>query len=228
MLGYYFRHYDPIADHYFIFDNGSSDGSLALLEAHPRVTVIPFETRHESFVLTALGLYNHAWKQSRGAADWVVICNLDEHFYHPRLRPYLGDCRQAGATAVPAAGFQMVADAFPDTDLRLCDVVRDGWRSNEMDKLGIFDPNAIDEIHYGPGRHQACPEGRYVVPRPLQVGLLHYKFLGLAYVLERHRELRSGLRRVDLERGWGRQYTWDEAKTRAYMEEIRAHARPVL
>ena len=50
MLPYFFRHYDDIVERYFIFDNGSTDGSLALLDSHPRVETTHFEVPGDSFV----------------------------------------------------------------------------------------------------------------------------------------------------------------------------------
>ena len=41
MLPLFFRYYDTFIDRYYIHDNGSDDGSLAILEAHPRVTILP-------------------------------------------------------------------------------------------------------------------------------------------------------------------------------------------
>ena len=39
MLPFFYRHYESLVDHFFVFDNGSTDGSLDILRAHPRTTV---------------------------------------------------------------------------------------------------------------------------------------------------------------------------------------------
>ena len=41
MLGFFFRHYDPLVQRYVVFDDGSTDGSLDFLRAHPKVEVRP-------------------------------------------------------------------------------------------------------------------------------------------------------------------------------------------
>ena len=42
-----------------------------------------------------------------------------------------------------------------------------------MDKPQIFNPNAIQEINFTPGRHNAYPTGNVVKPQENEVLLLH-------------------------------------------------------
>jgi hypothetical protein len=213
MLPYFFRHYDGLADRYFIFDNGSTDRSLEMLRAHPRVVLGSFEVTGDSFVRAAAEHYNECWKQSRGRADWVVVCNIDEHVYHPDLPGYLRRCKAGGVTLVIPEGYNMVSDTFPQTEGRLCEAVRRGTRDGMWDKPEIFDPERIEEINFAPGRHWASPVGEVVAPRGERPKLLHFKYLGLDYVLGRHGELKTGLRALDIKKGWGVQYLWRERKT---------------
>ena len=37
ILPFFFRHYDGLVERYVIYDDGSTDGTLALLRAHPKV-----------------------------------------------------------------------------------------------------------------------------------------------------------------------------------------------
>ena len=103
VLPFFFRHYDSLIQRYVIFDDGSTDGSLDLLRAHPRVEIRRFAWTHpDSFVLSELAHYDQCWKESRGQADWVIVTDVDEHLYHPRLAEYLQSCREQGVTVVPA------------------------------------------------------------------------------------------------------------------------------
>ncbi len=43
MLDFYFRHYDGLVDRFFIYDDGSEDGSVELLQQHPKVTLRQLE-----------------------------------------------------------------------------------------------------------------------------------------------------------------------------------------
>jgi Glycosyl transferase family 2 len=220
ILPYYFRHYDAIADRFFIFDDASTDASLDILAKHPKVEIDRFYKQPESFVASAHVFNNNIWKKSRNKADWVILCNMDEHLYHPDLLNYLKQCLDAGITAIPAEGFQMISDSFPDSDERLCDLIAFGMRYKKMNKLCIFNPDAIDEVNYKHGRHYANPIGRVVYPQKRDLKLLHYKYLGLDYLITRWAELSTGLRRIDLEKGWGSRYLSEREKIEQSFQDV--------
>jgi Glycosyl transferase family 2 len=84
MLPFFFRHYDRLVDRYFIYDDGSADGTWGLLRSHPKVEARRFErATPESFVLSEQAFSNECWKGSRGEADWVILTDIDEHLFHP-------------------------------------------------------------------------------------------------------------------------------------------------
>jgi hypothetical protein len=223
MLPYYFQHYNSIADRFFIFDDASTDTSLEILAKHPKVEIDRFHKQTDSLVASAAMFNDNIWKRSRKKADWVIICSMDEHLYHPDLLGYLKQCQEAGITAIlPAEGYQMVSDSFPDSDERLCDLITRGMRFKKMDKFCIFNPDAIEETHFIPGRHKANPSGRVVFPKKRDLKLLHYKYLGLDYLVPRYAELRTGLSCVDLEKRWGRQYLLDQEKIEKDFLAVRA------
>ncbi len=116
MLRFFFRHYDPIVDHYFVYDNGSTDQSLEILAGRPNVTVSHFDVPGDSFVAEERRLSDSIWKQSRGEADWVIVLDIDEHLFRPRLREYLLRCTEHSITALRGIGYEMVADLFPSVD----------------------------------------------------------------------------------------------------------------
>jgi len=210
MLPHFFRHYDAIVDRYFIFDNHSTDNSLALLDAHPKVTVNDFDVDGTSFVEAAQQFNNNCWKRSRGLADWVIVCNIDEHLYHAALRRYLAACSERKISLVQPVGYEMVSQTFPTGSQPLWTQVRTGMRSSGMNKPQVFAPDSIEEINFHVGRHNADPEGFVRRPFRRSVKLLHYKYLGLAYLRDRLSELRQGLREKDIEQRWGHKYLWDE------------------
>ena len=207
IIPYFLRHYADLVDRFFIFDNHSTDGSVARLSGDPRVRLFQFDVTGDSFVEAERRLSDVMWKSSRGAADWVVVVDMDEHIHHPDLRAHLAMCRRDGITAIQATGYEMIADAFPPADTVLSEAVTTGFRYAEsLDKLCLFDPNAIEESHFRAGRHSAAPSGRIVWDETRSVKLLHYKQLGLDYFIKRTGELRTGLRKGDLRNGWGAHY----------------------
>lgn len=206
MLPFFFRHYDPIVDRYFIYDNQSTDGSLDILKAHPRVTILPLVIEGDSYVESANVQVNRFWHPSRGDADWVAVCNIDEFFWHIDLAWYLRKCREKGITFLKSVGYQMVSECFPEPSDDLPKALRNGIRAEYIDKPAFFNPDAITETRFGVGRHACNPQGHVVFPRSDELYLLHYKHLGLDYVTGRHAELNARRRAGDVERRLGFHY----------------------
>lgn len=225
MLPYFFRHYDPIVSQYFIFDNDSTDRSVELLKKHARVSLRHFKVQDDSFVLSALAFYNEAWKESRGQADWVIICNVDEHFWHDNPVVCLGQLTSSGITLVHSTGFEMFSTSFPESTDRLFDVVQTGMRSEILDKTLIFNPAAIEEIGYRPGRHSCAPQGE--LHQWTGGWLLHYKYLGLDYLIERSLALGQRMRERDIAEQMGAHYQIPRLEMEAAFQRVRANAAPL-
>lgn len=226
MLPYFFRYYDPVVDRYVIHDNGSTDRSLEILAAHPRVTVVPLVLDGESLCQAAFEQVNQFWLGSRGVADWVAVCNIDEFFWHPDLPWYLGACRRRGITWIPSRGYEMVSDRFPGPEDDLPRTIRQGARAPHYDKPSFFNPEAITHSGFAMARHTAHPQGHVRIPDRQEMVMLHYKNLGLDYVTSRHAELGARLRDLDRKKKWGFQY--DPELTVRRFEEFRQAAREVV
>jgi hypothetical protein len=224
MLPFYLRHYRDVASRFFIFDDSSNDGSVQYLSGQPDVEVSRFHKDKDSFVLAAQRFYNECWKRSRGEADWVIICNIDEHLHHPDLPGYLDAQRDAGVTVIPSRGFQMISDRFPEPHETLARALRSGMPWPFLDKVSIFNPNAVDDINYCVGRHTTEPAGQVRMPATREVKLLHYKYLGLPYLIRRTAELRTGLRAIDIENRWGHHYLWSNEEIQRDFALIKSRA----
>lgn len=203
MIPFFFRHYNDIVDRFFIYDAGSTDGSLELLQGDERVQVTQWSATGDSFLDDARSLANTVWKQSRDAAEWVLVVDMVEHLYHPDFRDHLRRCTNNGATAVKVIGYDMVAESFPTGDQPLWRLANRGIRFSDFDKLAIFDPAAVQETYYEVGRHASDPTGRVSWENRQPVKLLHYEHLGAGYVCERNDILRAALRPRDIAQGYG-------------------------
>lgn len=227
MLPHFFRHYDSIVDAYFLFDYGSTDGTLELAARHDRVHVEKLEMLENSFVDHHRRMSDMVWQRSRGTADWVMLVDADEFLHRQDLVAYLSRSRAQGCTAIRSLGYEMVGDALPAAGEDLVDTVTLGCRSSGHSRLCIFSPDAIAATHFGPGRHRAWPEGHVVWPPNAEVLLLHYGHVDPDYLVERSAQKATLLRQGDLDQGWGSQYRWSAETIRANWARMSAAAAPV-
>ena len=225
LLPYFFRHYDGIVDKYFVFDNGSTDESISMLQNHGRVELTHFDVPGDSFVDEERRLSDTVWSGSD--ADWAIVIDIDEHIFHPALVEYLLQCKEQNLTAIRSIGYEMVSDSFPTADEPLVELVTIGKRSLGYDRLCLFNPSALTATNFGPGRHMAKPEGRVAWPKYPEVLLLHYKQLGTNYPIARSAELKLGLRPRDLKEGWGVHYTWSAGQIAENWRKVKDASGPV-
>ena len=199
-----------------------------MLKGNPKVVIDKFEVTGNSLVKSAQDKFNHFWKKSRGMQTGSLSVKLMNISIIPILYKYLEECTAKGITLIIPNGYEMFSEFFPNDDKPLCETVKNGVKSYMMDKPQIFNPNAIQEINFTPGRHNAYPTGNVVKPQENEVLLLHYKALGFDYVNSRHSALSQGLQEVDIVNGWGIHYTFDEQTRLEQFEKFKNEARKVL
>jgi glycosyltransferase involved in cell wall biosynthesis len=187
-----------------VFDNGSTDGSLELLQQHSDlITVKHFDTPEGKDNAVMANLKNECWKASRGQADLVVVCDLDE-----MLIPVSGALRRmlnSSATICRPLWYDLVSEQEPTYHKGiLLHEERPMAAYLYGSKAVIFNPNKIEETNYGVGAHTCEPQGDVRWYGGGDMYLLHVNHnLSLEYKVNRYKILneRRGPNDVKYERG---------------------------
>ena len=230
MLPFFFEHYDPVVDRYFIYDDGSDDGTLDLLRDHPKVVTCAFpRTVRGSFVGSQQDFQNEVWKSSRGEADWVIVTAIDEHItFKPGLtKDHLHIYMSAGATLIPALGYEMIAGILPATECSLSRSIGTGVFAPKYNKLSLFRPDRIKETGFSPGRHRAFPTGDLKIAPWDELMLLHYRHVGFERTFKRNLDLAARLGQVDRANRWGGHYDRSREVFREHWHQLEAAAHDV-
>lgn len=227
-LPYFLRHYSSVASLVTIFDNESTDRSVEIIQSFPNTRVLSYASGGELREDIRRDYKNECWKESKSRADWVIVVDIDEIVYHPRLHEHLATCSARGITLPWTVGYEMVTDRFPLTAGQIYDEVIDGVHDAWYSKPAVFDPNALDEINYEPGAHRCAPTGRVAEERSPDLKLLHYRFLGLEYVQARFAAMRDRQSEVNVQQGWNFHLHKRPREIKRWFKSTKKQARPVI
>ena len=189
IIPFFLEHYNEFVDHYYIYDNYSDDETDKLLSKQSNITVSKYDTQGTFNDFIHQQIKNTAWKQSRGKADWVIVIDMDELLYIPQMTQFL--IQNSGYTLFKPEGYNMVSETFPDYDIKIIESVNKGVKHDFYSKSVLFNPYRIVEINYEPGAHEDYPEGIVSVARDNNLKLLHFKNLGIDYVMDRLKQYRQ-------------------------------------
>lgn len=203
IIPFFLSHYNEFVDHYYIYDNYSDDKSDELLSKQSNISVIKYDTGGTFNDIVHQQIKNTAWKQSRGKADWVIVIDMDELIYHPNL---IGFLNSSVDTVFNPSGFNMVTDKFPQSKLKITEQIQTGIPDEKYTKMILFNPHRIVDINYMPGAHEAYPEGIIRITKINELKLLHYKNLGVDYVLNRIEIYRNRLSETNRKMKYGIEY----------------------
>ena len=230
MIPWFVSHYERWAEKIVVYDNESTDDSVAILRAaSPKVEVRTFSTGGKCDDLARTRLRNAMWKEAKGKADLAIVCDMDEFLYHPKMEDFLRAFKASGSTVLAPVGAQMVSETFPEWSpgAQLTELVRTGFvprlgtkQYRQRSKWCLLDPNAIDEMNWGPGLHTSSPKGNVRLWVSETALLLHYDFIGRSRLFEKMRRNRDRLTEEALRKGLSRHYLISEEKRLQWFENL--------
>lgn len=196
------EHYGKFCRRIVMYDNYSTDGSEDLAK-RLGFEVRLFGQRGQLNDQHYLDVKNHCWKESRGKADYVIVCDADEFLLQPEFYPITGSMPRV-------TGYNMVSDGLP---LQSILEIKTGHKSEQYSKQAIFDPNKLIEIDYVHGCHLHHAKGELTLGTPLT--LLHYRMIGgVNRLLERHTIYRERMSKFNLQHNMGHHYLHESGQKR--------------
>jgi len=196
ILPYYFRHYLPFVDKFFIYDDYSDDGTREYLAQFDNVVVDSVKDKYGNEVhgiddMTFRRVYNKSYQYwsrgKRGNADFVICCDADEFIYHPNIVQRLEELKVDGTMIIKPTGYTMFSDTFPSTDKQIYDVIKTGVKDVWYDKPILFNPTV--NIRFDIGRHGMRHDffnlANTRIGENTGIKLLHYRYLGAEYAKAR-------------------------------------------
>jgi hypothetical protein len=214
ILPFMLDYYGQFVDVFYIYDNYSTDNSNKVLSKQSNVEVIQFQTGNTFNDIIHTDIKNNCWKQSRGKADFVIVCDVDEFLYHPQINDFLKRSIKERMSFFIPTGYNMYSNYFPEyqSEKLIVDSIKNGVFDKDFCKSILFDPHRIVEINYTAGAHFCYPWGIVRTKEDNALFLLHYKNLGVEYVLNRCNMYRNRLSQVNIEKNYGAQYLQEDEK----------------
>ncbi len=109
LMPHFLDYYSGFCDKIYIYDNQSDDDTVKICEKYNNVSVLTFDTAGKIRDDIYLTIKNNIWKKSRGIADYVIVCDIDEFLFHHDLMNFLNNIKSNNVTIVKPIGFNMVS-----------------------------------------------------------------------------------------------------------------------
>jgi hypothetical protein len=219
LLPFFFQHYEPFVDRFYMYDNYSKDGTRQLIRNHPKAELINLFTWGKFSEKALTKSRNSGWKKSKGKADFVIVCDVDELLYHTDLEQLIADFKKENISLVKTRGVQMVSRDFPSSNESLIDQIKTGYVDERFSKTVMFDPNVIQEMNFDYGSHESNPTGQLKWSDET-VDLLHYSFVGVEEKWDRISQHTKRYGRSNKEFQLGVHYTWSKERLLQEFDEL--------
>lgn len=226
MMPFFLRHYAEFCDRITVFDDNSTDGTQAIVQACAKAKLekYPYATGLDDcdFIRFARQTY----PQARGQADWVIWVDPDEFLYHPKLVDTLENLLKNGVQVPAMRGFQMISTFFPRDDRQIWEQIDQGIEDPTYAKPCVFRPDC--DMQWHPGKHYV--HGNFNRGGNTGLKLLHYRYLGLDYLKRRHAKnyARCSKANLNANLGVGVYPGWQGHMSENWFAEKLPQRRPVL
>lgn len=216
ILPFVLDHYAEFCDRVVLLDNWSDDSSYGVIDKgtdgsskwssgrNPEVVIKQWDALQEEDedgnfrpvyderVLTHIK--ENCFQLYGEGADWVMVVDADEFYYHPNMRGKLEEYMNGGINYPLVEGFEMISKNFPkyQQGTLLIDQVKTGWKETGMNKRCLFDPRVAMGNKLCFGSHGMFMREDLAVENDVEeIRLLHYKDLSVDYKIKRRELLRS-------------------------------------
>ena len=232
ILPHFIEHYKEFCDKIVIYDNMSTDDTKQL-SLDLGCDVVSWEAPGGGLSDKAyIDIKSNCYKETREDFDWIIIADSDEFFTHREgvsaFVETLERYKEEGITLPKIQGYNMVGDATPET----LNEVTKGVPDVSYSKRCLFDSKLDMSWDWGchPQHSQSILDktAGVVESKDTDIVLLHYKFISLDYVLDRHKLFSSRLSEFNKKLGLGIHYTYEEDKIREEYLSLLDRAKKVL
>jgi hypothetical protein len=199
---------------FVLHDNGSTDGSVELAEKLG-YEIVPFDTGNQMDDATMMNLRNNCWKEDN--TDWVLVADMDELIDINETK--LLWQKSLGVNIITTYGYNMVNTT---NELKL-ENITSGFRDDTLyDKSLIFNKNFVQNIDWAVGSHTCNPNGENICFSTDRFILLHYKYLGEDYIVDRYKSFRDRLSENNKRNNWSWHYNVEEQELRSFFKHTQS------
>lgn len=210
------------ANHIYIFDNGSNDGSLENFKKYSDyITVIDFSYRTGGKLNDTVNqdIKNTYWKELKNQYDYIMICDFDEVLYCDNLDRILDICDKNNIDLIYPKHCEMIDNEFKQyTPGKLYHelnpyCVNKNLKTTLVNKLSndtklyIINPKTTIETNFSIGQHHNTAISKnktYMKIDNLYVFHLHY--IGLDYVKKIYEKNKQTMSDENKRHNYGIQY----------------------
>jgi hypothetical protein len=204
MIEFFINHYRNIFPNcnIVIYDNYSTDNTVSIAK-DLGCEINYYDSNNNLSDSKFLEIKNNCWRDSK--TDWVIVCDCDE-LIQINEEDLINESKN-GTTLFKFKGFNIM-NTEDDLDLESLSY---GFADTMYDKVILFNKSKISNINYNPGCHLAYPTGDVSYSKSIY-NLLHYKYLGVKYTVDRYKIFAERLSDENLRYGWSTHYLTKENK----------------